>query len=722
MNSPRLVHGVSLFLFTFLLVSTMASPLLFSTSFTSETPSVEAVPMNIGAKLLSPILGMPVFVLISEQFEVQVKGPATIIDWTFTLYREYRSYELTYDTPIFDQGTGKFTINVNVVSEVAIDLYDLQIVVTDGITSQILEEANAVQVLDEYPTNLNIFHITDTHLTTTWNDRADRLLYSIHQAQMYDADVVMISGDLTDGPFASNRGFVLFKEIIAESRIPVLVGPGNHDRDSAGDSYSMYIREFGTDYYTMNIGPEIFIISSNTHHSPYMFNTSQLDLIEADLAASTAQIKILMHHAPLKYVEGDDYFLPESEAIRLQQLTDTYGVQLVLTGHLHNDRVDLIGDTLFIITAPNGGSTWSGEDVGHGQHAFRIIRFEGSKIVYWNWTVDEEGIGLSQPWNKLSLTRIPKFTRAQDTGGYLYLKNNLNYSLNGLIVDFIVNPPTGSGQYVIHNATLLEKVEGQDAWLLRLTLDLASKNSTIIVLYPDNAQPPTFNDVWSDTPGLVYSGTKFFANMSTEYCGMDHLQVNMSFNEGNYSVYNMERISNTIFRYVHVFTENGTGDFQVFAYDYAGNNSTSPFVDFIVTERPTAPFLNDLGHNTTTGNLLLNWTECTDPDGWVTRYDIQMSDDQDFTAILQEWNTTELEYNLTLYESDHYFFRVRAIDNFGGPSFWSNTEDIFVILPTPPPPINVGFILLIAGVAVIVIVVGSAVFILRRRRSQSSST
>jgi hypothetical protein len=194
----------------------------------------------------------------------------------------------------------------------------------------------------------------------------------------------------------------------------------------------------------------------------------------------------------------------------------------------------------------------------------------------------------------------------------------------------------------------------------------------------------------------------------------------MSFNQGNYSVHTMDRISNTIFRYVGVFLENGTGDFQVFAFDYAGNNSTSPFVDFVVTERPSVPFLNDLGHNTTTGIFLTNWTESTDPDGSVQGYELQMSNDPDFSIILQEWSTTDLQYNVTVSLSDHYFFRVRAIDNYGGPSFWSNVEDIFAILPTPPPPPNLGPVLLIAGIAIIIIVVGGVVFLVWRRRTATS--
>ncbi len=719
MIHQRFSYRGSLFLFTCLLLSTLVLPFSYSMNLSSETPSIKAASMSIGARLNSPVLGRPTFVLEGAQFEVKIHGPGNIVDWSFSLFREYRSYDLSYGVPIFDSETSEYTISVDVAPGTAVDLYDLHVTVSDGIEEQVLEEANAVQVLETYPTNLKVFHITDTHISTGWDSRAERLLYSLLQAQMYDSDVVLITADLTDGPFDSASAFHLFKDIIRHSRVPVLVAPGNHDRDSAGDTYAEYIHQFGTDYFTTNIGPDIFIISSNTHNSPYHFNSTQLDWIEADLAASTAQIKILMHHAPLYYVDSDDYFIPESEAIRLQQLTNTYGVKLVVTGHLHNDRADMLGDTLWIITAPNGGPPWSWAQPGHGRNAFRIIRFQGSQPVYWNWTVDSDGIALSQPWDELALNRIPKFMYQPDTGGYLYMRNNLNYSLTGLIIDFIVNPPADSGQYVIHNATLLEKVEGPDAWLLRLSVNLVNGTSTEIVLYPDNVQPPTFNDVWSDEPGLMLSGMSFFANMSTEYGGMKYLQVNMSFNEGNYSVHNMARISNTIFRYVEIFYENGSGDFQVFAFDYAGNNSTSPFVDFIVTERPTTPFLNDLPHNTTTGNFLVTWTESTDPDGSVQRYDIQLSNDQDFTIILQEWNTTELQYNVTLYESDHYFLRVRAIDNFGGPSHWSNVEDIFVILPTIPP-LPIGPILVIAAAAIIIIFVGGVVFFLWRRRLSSS--
>ncbi len=95
-----------------------------------------------------------------------------------------------------------------------------------------------------------------------------------------------------------------------------------------------------------------------------------------------------------------------------------------------------------------------------------------------------------------------------------------------------------------------------------------------------------------------------------------------------------------------------------------------------------------------------------------------MSDSATFTTILNTWTPTTTSVDVTVTADGTYHFRVRAIDDDGEASPWSNDESIDATVPIIPPPPIPGFpIEAIALGAIITIGVG---LVSRRRKQQNT--
>jgi hypothetical protein len=141
---------------------------------------------------------------------------------------------------------------------------------------------------------------------------------------------------------------------------------------------------------------------------------------------------------------------------------------------------------------------------------------------------------------------------------------------------------------------------------------------------------------------------------------------------------------------LHDFTDLGS-DLRYRATLDATYADQSPYIYNIsitygYTTPPTAPSLTDPGTTISPSNFWVNWTASTDPDGTIDFYQLQMSDSNAFTTILNEWVPTTLYQQVDLLPVGTYYFRVRAIDNDGVPGAWSNIEDL-AVQPVIGPPI-----------------------------------
>jgi len=142
--------------------------------------------------------------------------------------------------------------------------------------------------------------------------------------------------------------------------------------------------------------------------------------------------------------------------------------------------------------------------------------------------------------------------------------------------------------------------------------------------------------------------------------------------------------------------------------DYTTPHIYSITINYEYNDPPTAPILNDPGDTDDDGAFDVNWTASTDPDGTIDHYQLQMSTDSSFSTVIQEWTPSGTSQSVLGLSDGTYYFRVRAFDNDGEPSPWSNVESITVqtgtiTLPPPIPGFPIEAILVGAALSVALI-------------------
>ncbi|MFX1565720.1 MAG: metallophosphoesterase [Promethearchaeota archaeon] len=717
---------IAILLIVPLLLSVLFGPLFsrFSVYPEEEPPKFSSAPMGISAQLIYPNIGRAAIVLNGSLVEVQLRGPNNISSWDFTLFREYQSYSITHGTPSFNSTTGIWSVNISIPGNAAWDLYNLNVTISDGLSQLNIQEWNAVQVRHSFSENFTIVHVTDTHFFPQSGDYSTKLRGAQYQAALAGADLMILTGDCTDD--GEEGSFQYLRNVMRESRVPYLVGPGNHDRDSTGPTFRLYKSFFGTDYYTATIGPDIFIIMANTYQqtaSNYRFNFTQLGWIERDLAASSAKTKIVAGHAPMIQPDSDDYFMQYDEAVELQRIARENNMTVYLSGHRHNDRVDLINGTHFILTTTLGGSVWTlPTDPGHHRNGFRRLVFEKNNLTSWSWT----NWNWSQPWDEVKVNRQRTSFLSQVSGGYMQIINNLTTPLIDQQVDFLLEPLSGPDIYQIDGGTSISTSNGSTSWFLRASVDVPVDGVATLRVFPSNAQSPTIESVTYPDPGFTETVSQIFSEVTNPISGVERVELNLSIDSNPFSLVRMSQVGTDLFRYYQFFVTRTTLVFSVLATDFSGQITTSSQYSFLVTSQPSPPILANPGEVSLTGNVTLGWTSSVDDDGTIDYYTVQVSDDSDFTNILNEEDatgTTTTIYGLT---NNTYFFRVQSVDNDLAASDWSNTQNVTVSIPPtttpppppPPPPINWTLVLMAGGVVGVVVIIGGVVYFIRFRRAK----
>ncbi len=129
---------------------------------------------------------------------------------------------------------------------------------------------------------------------------------------------------------------------------------------------------------------------------------------------------------------------------------------------------------------------------------------------------------------------------------------------------------------------------------------------------------------------------------------------------------------------------------------------------------PTSPVLDDVREPDINGEVGLFWSESTPLEGSIDYYQIQMSSRDTFNTILGVWETNHLQYIIRRLGAGTYYFRVRAVDENGLFSPWSNTESTTVVPGNEFPFLIPGYpweaILLSLALALV------PVLIIRRRK------
>lgn len=151
---------------------------------------------------------------------------------------------------------------------------------------------------------MHILHITDPHLygnagghlRGVETDSALRSVLDAALSQASDYSAILVTGDLVqDDP----SGYLRFKSIFAEQRIPILCLPGNHDEPEA---MRESLRHPPFQYCgTRVLGDWQFIMldSYDPGHVGGRLSAHELARLDAALAASPAHALVCLHHHPV---------------------------------------------------------------------------------------------------------------------------------------------------------------------------------------------------------------------------------------------------------------------------------------------------------------------------------------------------------------------------------------------------------------------------------------
>jgi 3',5'-cyclic AMP phosphodiesterase CpdA len=256
--------------------------------------------------------------------------------------------------------------------------------------------------------SFRIVHLSDIHFGGLADIRRVQAVEEL--VPDLEPRVIVISGDLTQrsrhGEYQAARAFV--REL--ERTAPTLVVPGNHDVQwwwrplvpfSAQVKYRKYGRYFGPVLTPTLRMPEAVIASALTSHG---VSWGSLTLQPRDIAvkghlpkkqiqrvkelfeqAGAEQVRILvLHHNVLRGELSQRMGLARWKQAQLRILES--GADVVLCGHDHQQRVDLLGERVVVSCA----GTLSTRSLGQHPSIFHRVTVEADRIDVELYRWEEE--------------------------------------------------------------------------------------------------------------------------------------------------------------------------------------------------------------------------------------------------------------------------------------------------------------------------------------------
>ena len=119
-----------------------------------------------------------------------------------------------------------------------------------------------------------------------------------------------------------------------------------------------------------------------------------------------------------------------------------------------------------------------------------------------------------------------------------------------------------------------------------------------------------------------------------------------------------------------------------FGYSSAWSETRSFTVTIPFNHPPSVPMLQSYYLTSPNGTVTVRWQQCTDPDGQIAEYQIQICNDRLFTSSVSQ-STKNTTYTFSDLSDGSHFFRIRARDNLSVCSQWSQMLEVVVYTGFP---------------------------------------
>ncbi len=437
------------------------------------------------------------------------KGAATFSFTADELFDEVLVYIATAYEPVVDafwlpvdnvyEENKRWFVEVKVPADVPEELYNLTFLFNQNGSFFAETEPRAVQVVEEFTDTFTFIHITDFHVgdprgfAENFREtlRYRSILRCIKEVNLLHPDFVVISGDLVYGqiyPFEYQREYELFYQMLQLFDVPTFLAPGNHDGYNRllEDGFEYWQDYFGPLYYSFDYGAYHFLSINSFDMTKLLrltfcsiplnwggsISDEQLSWIEQDLDAAESPLSFMfLHHSPLWDTQGDSLLRRHYEnREQLLSLIDKHDVDMVLAGHIHNDTVNIVNDTVFITTTTPQSEIREKD----GYWGYRQIQITDGVITSYNYKEPDFSI----PSYHLDYTIIsnPLFTSAKIT-------NDLEMNVSTLL-KFVLP----KREYTVENACVAMQRSNAELVELYVTAELSPQSERRVTITPTHRQ------------------------------------------------------------------------------------------------------------------------------------------------------------------------------------------------------------------------------------------
>ena len=188
------------------------------------------------------------------------------------------------------------------------------------------------------------------------------------------------TGDVIDNMIDGNSEYKIYLKQISKIKKPFLLVPGNHETEGMSSAY-YYL--FGKAYYAYSFRNSYFLMLDGSHETG--MGDEEFSWLKEQLEISkNYKHTFVFFHIPLHDPIKDSIVKAQFDApfaLKLQNLLDTYKIDMIFTAHQHGYFTGHWGKTPYTVTG-GAGAELGGTDKSHFFHHYVLVDVNNTNVSY----------------------------------------------------------------------------------------------------------------------------------------------------------------------------------------------------------------------------------------------------------------------------------------------------------------------------------------------------